>query len=204
MHPPALNAPERIDALGAVLIDVSSVLDRLLAEDTLTTNFLRAEDGVRKYIPEYCFRFVRDAGTCPRFDDLSRDHRAFVDRIISFIERTVSAADVAPLFGLRGGLRLFDRDSAAHANETRALHMRNMLHLGWGLLDETARNGLWDLDQDLGRRADEARTVSTPPLPYAARTDVVHAAASLLEERLLTKEAAAARGFLNFDPVVHW
>jgi hypothetical protein len=199
----ALNAPERIDALGAVLTDVSSVLDQLLADDILTTNFLRAEDGVRKYVPAYCFKFVREASSCPRFEDTSRDHRSFIDTMISFALRTVPEADINPLSDLRDRLALFGRDSVAHADETRALHMRKMLYLGWGLLDETASNGLWLRDPELARRSLDAHSSSFPPLPYAARTDVVLEAVAILEELSLAKEAAAARGFLHFNPAIH-
>lgn len=200
---PAPTTSERIYALGAVLCDVSSVLDRLLAEDTLTTNFLRAETGVRKYVPDYCFRFVREAGYCPRFQDLSRDHRGFLDTIISFVWRTVPDADVLPLCGLRDRLALFPRNSRNHEDETRALHMRQMLKLGWGLLDETASNGLCDRNLELARRSREALSVSKPPLPYAARSDVVLHAVAVLEELALTREANVAREFLSFKPSIH-
>lgn len=203
MYPPALNAPERVDALGAVLTDVSSVLDRLLAEDILTTNFLRAEDGVRKYVPAYCFTFVREAASCIRFEDSSRDHRSFLETMIWFVQRTVPGAETNPLVGFRDRLRPFARDSDMHALETRALHMRKMLYLGWGLLDETAGNGLWLRDPELARRSLEAHTSSFPPLPYATRTDVVLEAIAVFEELSLAKEAAAARGFLNYNPAIH-
>ncbi len=203
MHPPAKKAPERIEALGVVLAEVSSVLDRLLADDILTTNFLRAEDGVRKYVPAYCFKFVREAASCPRFEDISTDHRGFIDRMISFVQRAVPGGDTRPLCDLRDSMGLLPKDSQAHADEARALHMRKMLHLGWGLLDETASNGLWLRDPELARRSLDAHSSSFPPLPYAGRTDVVHEAVAILEELSLTREATAARGFLNYNPVIH-
>jgi hypothetical protein len=81
--------------------------------------------------------------------------------------------------------------------------MRKMLYLGWGLLDETASNGLWLRDPELARRSLDAHSSSFPPLPYAARTDVVLEAVTILEELSLAKEAAAARGFLNYNPAFH-
>jgi hypothetical protein len=203
MYPIAINAPERIDALGCVLTDVSSVLDRLLAEDILTTNFLRADDGVRKYVPDYCFKFVREAAACLRYDEVIRDHRPFIDTMAFFIERTVAEATLHPLLELRNRLGLLPRGSEEHAGEMRALHMRKMLYLGWGLLDETATNGLWGRDPELARRSAEAHSSTYPPLPYATRTDVVLEAVAVLEKCSLAKEAAAARGFLNFNPAIH-
>lgn len=203
MHPTAMKAPERIHALGEVLADVSSVLDRLLADDILTTNFLRAEDGVRKYVPAYCFKFIREAGSCPRFEDTSRDHRSFIDRMISFIHRSVPGGDSRPLCDLRDCMGLLPSDSQAHEHEARALHMRRMLHLGWGLLGETAGNGLWLRDPELALRSLDAHSRSFPPLPYAGRADVVLESVAILEGLSLTREAAAARGFLNYNPAIH-
>jgi hypothetical protein len=203
MSQPTLTTPERLTALGAVLADISLVLDRLLAEDILSTNFLRAEDGVRKYVPAYCFTCVREAASCPHFEDTSLDHRGFIDTMISFIERTVPDANILPLYDLRDRLRRYPRNGAAHGDEVRVLHMRRMLRLGWGLLDETASSGLWPRDAPLSDRCARILADAAPPLAYSARTDVVLNAVSLLEGLSLTKEADVARGFLRFNPAIH-
>lgn len=195
----------RGDALGAALHEVSTVLDGLLASGALTTNFMVADrsGGTIKYVPAYLFEFVRNAGTCIRFEDFSRDHRGVVDTMTSYVNRHVPGADTSPLSELRDRLHRFPTSSVEHRDETRALHMSRMLHIGWALLDETASEGFWERDPGLQATVTWAATAASPPLPYCTRKDVVRRAVELLRSQSLDREASAAEAFLNFDPSVH-
>jgi len=199
--PDASTAPERITALGNALAVVSRRLDELLAQDVLTTNFMRA-DGGRKYVPAYLFSFVREASTCDRYEDLSRDNRAFVDLMVSHVTRIVPGGDVSSLLALRDRLARHPADSEGHRAETRALHMARMLHIGSALLEETAAAGL--AERDASWASDTDRVMALPaPLPYASRADIVRHAVVLLADQGLDREASAARAFLSYNPALH-
>ena len=199
--PDASTAPERISALGNALAVVSRRLDELLAQDVLTTNFMRADAG-RKYVPAYLFAFVREASTCERYEDLSRDNRAFVDLMISHVRRVAPGGDVSPLLVLRDRLARHPADSEGHRAETRALHRARMLHIGSELLKETAAAGLAERDASRGSDADRVLALSAP-LPYASRADIARHAVALLADQGLDREASAATAFLCYNPVLH-
>ncbi|NTF17442.1 hypothetical protein G6L37_03345 [Agrobacterium rubi] len=196
---------ERLAALGCAIVPVSAALDDLLEAGVLTTNFMIADQCGRsvKYVPAYLFSSVREAATCERFEDLSRDHAYFVYRMMAHVTRWVPGANTEPLGELKQGLQRFDRDSSEHMEETRCLHVARMLELGWSLLEEIAEAGLWRRDDELA--ADTLSVISScaPPLRYAARDDVVRHAVDLLLSQGLEREADAARAFLHYNPAIH-
>jgi hypothetical protein len=201
---PILNAPERFNALGGVLAEVSEVLDRLLRDDILTTNFMQAEASVRKYVPAYCFDFVRNASSAERFEDMSADHRRLIDTISSYLQRTGAASHGISLVSeLRSKLAPYPKGTAAHAAETRILHMRRMLNLGWGLLAEAAKDGLCPIDRELGRCCEDVLSATRPSLAYSPRGDVIQFAASILEVHSMLREAEIVRKFLSNSFLVH-
>jgi hypothetical protein len=81
--------------------------------------------------------------------------------------------------------------------------MRTMLHLGWGLLKEIAREGFWDMDSELWRRCEAATATSQPPLAYSNRRNVVEHAIAGMSAAGLTREADYVRVYLNYNPVIH-
>ena len=202
-----LEVSERMDALGAVLHEVSTVLDGLLSSGALTTNFMEADwsGGAVKYVPAYLFEFIRHAGTCASFEDSSRDHRRFLDLMVSYVNRNVPGASTSPLSDLRDRLRRFPDSSVEHRDETRVLHMSRMLDIGWALLDEAASAGLWERDLELEMEATvtSAAAAASSPLPYRSRMDVVQRAVELLRSKSLHREASAAETFLHFNPAIH-
>lgn len=200
-----LEVSERMDALGAVLHEISTVLDGLLSSGALTTNFMEADrsGGTVKYVPAYLFEFIRHAGTCASFEDSSRDHRAFLDLMISYVSRNVPGASTSPLSDLRSRLRRFPTSSVEHRDEARVLHMSRMLDIGWALLDEAASAGLWERDLGLAATVTSAAAAASPPLPYGTRKGVVQRAVELLRSKSLDREASAAEAFLHFNPAIH-
>lgn len=200
-----LEVSERTAALGDALGQVSKTLDALLETGSLTTDFMVADRsaGTMKYVPAYVFNFVRDAGTCERFEDLSRDHTAFFDRMISHVKRWVDSSETSPLDEARSCLLRFPKASQEHAKETRALHMARMLDMGWALLVETAGAGHWEIDPRLEASVADALSKSAPPLPYRTRDGIVRHAVAVLSCRGLIREASAAETFLRYNPIIH-
>lgn len=197
----ALPASERISALGTALAEVSALLDKFLADGVLTsTNLFSAQ----KYVPGYVFSFVRDAHSIPKYDDLLRtSHAPFIDMVTFRLAKDVPGADTAFLEALQKDLLLPSADSTEHAAETRALHMRTMLLLGWGLVKEIAREAYWDMDPELWDRCETAYAMSNPPLRYSNRSDVVSHVVDKMRAAGLTREADYVRVYLNYNPVTH-
>lgn len=188
--------------LDTALSVVSRTLDDLLANGLMTTNFMKADDTCM-YVPEYLFKFTREASTCARFEDVSRDHRFFLDRIIQDMILLGKGHDVTLLRTIRDELALPLSQSAEHISETRALHMARMLDLGWRLLQEAEEKGLWAGTEIVEKAYNLAVRSNVVPFRYKPRNDMVmeladrHRAAGMFDEAVLLTIAANQKSSIN-------
>ena len=160
-----LPAPKPASLRQAVLAEaltaLSTELHRLRAVGSLTPDLLVSmRSPLSKYVPDYVFRFVRDAETCTSYDETIRDRTYLVDRTARAAGNSAQHGDQPA--ALRSELALAGVPEDVLLAESRCAHMRRMLALGLGILEEAWSQGVAREDHALRARAVAASEQTVP------------------------------------------
>lgn len=194
---------QRIGVLSVALEAASARLDALLEERVYTTNLLDAMAGRGKYVPAYVFDAARVAGTTDRFECLIFDQRPFFERVVAEMRDVDPALRTDRVEQLLGQLALPPRGSEEWRLQSRALHMRRVLDLAFGLLEETAREGLADVPTDAAGYHFVAVQVDEPPLCYRSRDEILKAFSRFMSLFGLDREAGLLDSIVGWKPSTH-
>jgi hypothetical protein len=191
---------QRIAILSVALEAASGRLDALLAERVLTTNLLDSMAGKGKYVPGYIFEVARCASTTERFECPIVDHRPFFERVASEMRELDPALAADKIEDMMDLLDLPARGSKEWALQSRALHVRKVLDLAYGLLEEISREGLSDVPGAISRYHAVAVGIDDPSICYQTRDEVLLAFAFLLSVRGLSREAGLLESIVGWKP----
>lgn len=194
---------QRIGVLSVALEAASRRLDDLLGERVYTTNLLDAMAGRGKYVPAYVFDAARTAATTDRFECLIFDQRPFFERVASEMRDLDPALRADRVEQLLGQLTLPPRGSEEWRLQSRALHMRRVLDLAFGLLEETAREGLAAVPADVAGYHSVAVNVDEQPLCYRSRDHVLKTFSHFMSLFGLDREAKLLESIVGWKPSTH-
>lgn len=194
---------QRIAVLSLALEAASGRLDALLAEGILTTNLLDSMAGKGKYVPGYIFEAARVASTTERFECLIFDHRPFFERVASEMRELDSALAADKIESMFGLIALPPKGSDEWSLQSRAMHVRKILDLAYGVLDEISREGLSDVPPDVAHYHHAAVRIDERPTCYQTRDEVLRAFAFVMSTRGLDREAGLLESIIGWKPSTH-
>jgi hypothetical protein len=194
---------QRIAILSVAIEAASSRLDALLSDGVLTTNLLDGMAGRGKYVPGYVFEAARVATTTERFECLIFDHRPFFERVISEMRELDPALAVDKIESMMGLVSLPSKDSEEWTLQSRALHVRKVLDLAYGLLEEISREGLSDVPAEIARFHSVAVRIDERPICHQSRDEVLRAFAFVMSAHGLDREADLLESIVGWKPSTH-
>jgi hypothetical protein len=194
---------QRIAILSVALEAASSRLDALLVEGVLTISLLESMAGRGKYVPGYIFEVARTAATTGRFECLIFDHRPFFKRVVAEMRELDPALAVDRIADMTSLIAVPPKNSEEWALESRALHVRKVLDLAYGLLEEISREGIAEVPAGIARYHAVAVGVDQREICYQSRDDVLRAFAFLASSTGLEREAALLESIVGWKPSTH-